>query len=277
MKTMFCPVCNASSYFLLRHPDTELYRCPQCDHCFADINTIDVPEEYGSEYYEITHRNWFNNSNKALYKAICNYITEFNNCASVIDVGCGKANFLKFLHTETPRLSLVGIDLSYNEPTEGIELLQGDIFTADVKKQFDVVTSLAVIEHIHEVRTFIQKTNDLCVPGGLIIIMTLNERSILYELSRLLNKIGFKAPFVRLYNKHHVNHFNISSLRKLVKENNLSVIKTLHHNTELAAVDFSSSNTLAATVFRIGVWITFMIGILTKRTYLQTIICKKEG
>src|SRR5205823_11985748 len=61
----------------------------------------------------------------------------------------------------------------------------------------------------------------LYVPGGLVIIMMLYDRSILYKVARALHRIGIDGPFKRLYDKHHINHFNLSSLRRLVTHQEL--------------------------------------------------------
>lgn len=147
--------------------------------------------------------------------------------------------------------------------------------SCDLGRRFDAVTSLASIEHVQDVRGFVRRLCELCAPGGLVVIMTLNERSILYETAKALSRIGIGGPFARLYDKHHINHFNVSSLRRLVERQGLSIVTTLRHNAPLRAIDFPASSPLADLVLRAGVWGTFALGTLTGKTYLQTVIgCK---
>jgi SAM-dependent methyltransferase len=271
-----CPVCSTISIFERRTPEVDLWRCPSCDHCFSDINSIKAIEEYSSEYYELTHRNWFKNPNIALFETISQFIIQNKPNSSLIDVGCGNGNFLKFIHKKNPNIFLTGIDITQNKPVEGIEFLKGDFFVTDFDKQYDFVVSLAVIEHVADVQMFVRRLYSLCAPAGFVIIMTINDRSILYGVARLLHNFGYRAPCERLYAKHHLNHFNVLSLRRLVEANGFSLVKMLLHNAPLAAIDFTASSTVGAAVLRAGVWGTFKLGSLTGRTYLQSIFCRKS-
>jgi hypothetical protein len=93
-----CPVCSTISIFERRTPEVDLWRCPSCGHCFSDINSIKALEEYSPEYYEVTHRNFFKNPNLTLFKTISQFIMQNKPNSSLIDVGCGNGNFLKFIH-----------------------------------------------------------------------------------------------------------------------------------------------------------------------------------
>lgn len=45
----------------------------------------------------------------------------------------------------------------------------------DLKKTFDVVFALEIVEHVNNVDDFVQSCFDLCKPGGLVIFSTLNR------------------------------------------------------------------------------------------------------
>jgi SAM-dependent methyltransferase len=265
-----CPVCGGAGKFAHVCRDADLYRCPTCDHCFSDPMSIRHLEKYGPEYYE---KNWFQHANMELFGALGRMISTFKADASVADIGCGDGAFLKYLRRTCPNFTLVGVDLSSNEPYEGIEFVQGDVLAFDITRRFDVVVSLATIEHIVDVQTFVGRVKRLCQPGGLVITMTLNDRSILYASARLLKRFGFAGPCNQLYSGHHLNHFNTASLRKLLELNGLTVRQVLLHNIPLAAVDVVTASPLSAFIQRCGVFGTFQLGKLARRTYLQTVIC----
>ena len=105
--------------------------------------------------------------------------------------------------------------------------------------------------------------------------MTMNDDSILYILSRFLNRIGISKPFQRLYDKHHLNHYSHKSLKKLLQNQNFSIIKTIFHNVPLKSLDFESENWLEYLLNKFIIYIIFIIGKISKRTYLQSIIVKK--
>ena len=115
----------------------------------------------------------------------------------------------------------------------------------------------------------------LCVPGGLLITMTLNDRSILYATARMLKRAGISGSFDQLYSGHHLNHFNTTSLRRLMEDGGFAVDRLLLHDIPLAAVDVVGASPVSAFIQRCGVWGIFRIGKLTHRTYLQTLVCSK--
>jgi 2-polyprenyl-3-methyl-5-hydroxy-6-metoxy-1,4-benzoquinol methylase len=270
-----CPVCQGESRLAARHPEADLYRCPSCDHCFSDVTSIGEQEEYGPDYYLETHRNWFNNPDLSLFRKLHRIIAEFNPAADVLDVGCGNGNLLKYIHEHSPSMRLTGIDICSLPTLPGIELIRGDAFAMDLGRQFDAVISLAVIEHVADVRTFVEKLRGLCKPGGLVMILTVNDRSLTYGLARLLHGFGVSGAFNRLYSRHHLNHFNLQSLRRLLTDQGLEVIRTIRHHSPLAAIDVPKRNPVIAAGLRLTAWGIFQIERLTGRTILQTVICRR--
>lgn len=273
-----CPVCGEKSRLELHCKEVDLYRCPGCDHCFSDYDSIIDHENYGQDYFEERHRNFFKYPDLRLYGEIASYISAFKVNASVIDLGCGKGEFLKFLRKKNTQLSLTGIDLACQPEADGIDFLRGDVLTTPFDEQFDIVICIEVIEHVLDIQRFMSCINKLCKPGGLVIIGTINDRSIIYKIARLLFCFGFKSPCERLYDKHHLNHFNLASLKYFVNKNNYSIIKIIFHNNPIVSVDFPDNNApkWMIGIFRIFLRVIFFLSILSKRTTFQTIICKHQ-
>src|SRR5262245_19531719 len=94
---------------------------------------------------------------------------------------------------------------------------EGDAVTTRIDGSFDVVVSLAVIEHIPDVRAFAGRLVEFCRPGGVICVMTINEASVLYALARAARRVGVPLAFNRLYKRHHVQHFTTRSLVELFR------------------------------------------------------------
>ena len=269
-----CPVCNAESPLQYRHPEAQLHRCPQCDHCFSNPESIDHQEAYGPEYFQEMHRNWFNNPNRGLFRKLHRIIRAHNPSASVLDVGCGNGNLLKYLHEQSPGMRLAGVDICALPTLDGIELRQGDAFELDFGASFDVVISLAVIEHVADVRTFVEKLRRLAKPGGLVIILTVNDRSLTYALARGLRRLNFAGGFNRLYSKHHLNHFNFESLAHLLTAGGLEILQTIRHHSPLAAIDVPANSPIMGKALRTATWALFQLELLTGRTILQTVVCR---
>lgn len=270
-----CPICGNTSLVEAILSDIYIYRCTYCDHCFTDNEVFEDVECYGENYYKIDHKNWFDNPNIKLFKSISNVVDSYIHNESLIEIGCGKGDFLRFIRSKNRKLDLTGIDFTRNENIDGIQFIQGDALSFKYKLQYAIVVTLAVIEHIPDPHAYMNLLKNICARNGLIIIMTVNDRSILYQLSRLLKKININRPYKRLYEKHHVNHFNHSSLKKLIELHGLIYCQTINHNIPFAAIDTGVMPRSFNFIARLGVMVAFLLGHITKKTYLQTVICKK--
>jgi SAM-dependent methyltransferase len=193
---------------------------------------------------------------------------------SLLDVGCGKGDFLRYLHTREPAWELTGIDLSPNSPQNGIEFIQGDILDLPLGRTYDVVSSLLVIEHIADVQRFVESLRSVCRPGGMLVVTTNDEQGVLYRAARAMRGVGYAAAYERLYSRHHLNHFSVRTLRRLLEASGLAVIRTYHHNIPVAAVDLPPAGPMKRSVWRSGVLVAFGLGRLMRATFLQTVVCR---
>jgi SAM-dependent methyltransferase len=275
-KVLPCAVCTAPSFAEHELEDFTLYRCTNCGHCFTDLSSIQTPERYEQGYFEKEHRNWFLHPNLSLYGKLSQIILKHKPDASVLDIGCGNGNFLRYLRRKSHSLDLTGIDMSPNEAATGIRYVQGDFLSANFDRQFDVAVSLAVIEHIPDVVAFAARMRALCAPHGLAINMTVDEQSIIYRAAQVGKRVGYSLPMKRLYSKHHLNHFTTASLKRLLEQERLATVTVLRHNSPMAAVDLPEMSAVPTAILRAGVWTAFQIGRVTGHTMLQTIISRKE-
>jgi 2-polyprenyl-3-methyl-5-hydroxy-6-metoxy-1,4-benzoquinol methylase len=266
-----CPVCAASAPFAYPHPEARLFRCENCAHAFSDLRSITHPETYTSQYYEDVHRNWFANPNFELFNWIERHIPV--TAHSVIDIGCGRGQFLDYLRTKRPNIQLVGVDMSPNEDRNGIEFYQGDVLDFNLG-QFDAVVNMATIEHVPDAGAFIRMVRELCSPDGVVITMTIDDNGLLYRVARLGRMVGVSLAFDRLYTAHHLQHFNRKSLAELHTLNGLQVATTYLHGTPMASLDLPVSP-IARPMFIAFVWLIFKVGNALGLPYLQTTVATR--
>jgi hypothetical protein len=263
-----CPVCDSPAPREHTFDDVVLHRCPHCYHCFTDVDSLEHLGEYDEEW-EALHENWFANPNVSLFAYVARTIASHKEDATVIDIGAGRGELLRYLRDHNPRLSLTGLDASLRPDINGVEVVRADINAVDFSnRHWDVAVTLATIEHLADVKAFATRLRSIIVTGGLAIVATNNERSIPYDVARALRKIGYDLPFERLYDRHHLNHFNTRSLRMLLERSGLRPLRLHRHNIPLAAVDMPQES----GVLKLGVWGTFAIGRLTGRTFFQTLV-----
>jgi 2-polyprenyl-3-methyl-5-hydroxy-6-metoxy-1,4-benzoquinol methylase len=275
---MNCPICGGPSTLDERHPQVKLGRCTRCDHRFSRIRPGVPMEPYDAPYFEKTHRNWFAQPNLPLFEKIARLIEREPAPASLVDVGCGNGDLLRFLASRpTSAVTLTGVDLVANPPRSGIEFIRGDIFALDIGRQFSIVISLMTIEHIADIRAFVRRLKSLARPGGLVVINTINDDSTLYEAARILRRFGVALPFDRLYSRHHLHHFSRGSLSHLLENDELQVTDVILRNAPLASLDIPVSSRAAALMLLGGVSLLFALGSIFGRTYSQTVICRREA
>ena len=271
-----CTVCGNPSTRQYQFPEADVYRCPECDHCFSAIRAASGGEKYEPEYFEVTHKNWFAHPDVGLFNLIMDQIIRFNPEASILDAGCGKGALLRHARTRSNKLTLTGIDLITNPPDSAnrITYLKGDLFLHAIEQKYDVVVSMAVIEHIADAQAFVQCLERLCKPGGLVLLHTVNDRSVIYGVARIMHALGFKTPLLRLYSKHHLNHFTCGSLQRLMLLHGFKRVARICRNMPMAAVDLPPSSALTKLILKAGVGFCFLLGAALGRTFSQTLVCQ---
>ena len=161
-----CSVCDAPAPREHGFDDVVLHRCPRCDHCFTDVESLDFQGEY-DETWEALHENWFANPNLFLFALIAETIAQYKPDASVVDIGAGRGELLAYLREHNPLLSLTGIDVSLRPEIEGVEFVHADVNSFEFgDRRWDVAVSLATIEHLDNVQTFAARLRSLLVPVG---------------------------------------------------------------------------------------------------------------
>ncbi len=275
-----CSVClSENTLVLLVDSKLQLIRCHSCTHTFTRSSKGHPEELYSEDYYLEAHKNWFNNPNLRLFKFIHGQIL---NSASgkplkLVDLGCGTGDFLKYIRMLDPHIELWGVDLKTNE-YPGISFIQADVVRDNIaEKEFDVICSLAVIEHLDRPTVFVKRLSDMIVPGGLVFLTTVNNDSLIYKVARFLKKFRISSAYYRLYSSHHFQHFTNLSLKILMEENGFNVKVQKNHNYPLKAVDIPKCNVVIGSVYTVAVWVLFVISTIFHNGVLQTVVCRKKN
>ena len=152
MNNFKCPLCNSLCPVEHILPDLYLCFCKSCDHRFSLVSKSN-DETYSEEYYLEKHKNWFNNPDYFLYNKILKIVNR-NQPKSILDVGCGNANLLKYLRSNNSSCSLTGIDLSNVNKFDNVEIINEDFLQYEWEETYDFIVSLATIEHIDDINFY---------------------------------------------------------------------------------------------------------------------------
>lgn len=116
---------------------------------------------------------WFTGRNKMIESFVCDVTPKPYAHKSFLEVGCGTGIVMRVL--EHMGFSCTGLDvnaaaLSYASGITKGTLVRQSIFGYVPKKQFDVVGSFDVLEHIQQDSAFLRVCHRLLVPHGYLLL-----------------------------------------------------------------------------------------------------------
>jgi len=274
-----CIICESTEKIKTYDSTHQLFQCKGCDHMFTLIDEqYSQKDIYTEDYFDSSHKNWFKYPNYALFQYIHESILKQvkKKDFKLLDIGSGRGDFLNYLRNIEPASDLCGIDGAPCR-SDQFKFIQGDFMKEEIGLKFDVITSLACIEHVQDPDLFVRKIKDLLLPQGIAVIMTNNSGGMMYTLARILNKIGMHAPYNRLYSDHHIHHFTNQSLRKILEKYGFKIKSQINHNFNLASVDYPPSGFVMALLYKIFTAIIFFLSTVFQNGFLQTVVCVPEN
>lgn len=146
-----------------------------------------------------------------------------NSAASVLDIGCGAG---QFLHAAQKRgFSVTGTELSSVAAERASKLLNVSIYPGDFRdmnlppESFDLVTLLAVVEHLRAPVSYLCDSAALLKPGGILLIKVPNVASTEYGTARLMGQLW------RGFILEHLYYFTPNFMQKLIDGLGLETLK----------------------------------------------------
>lgn len=156
--------------------------------------------------------------------------------ARVLDVGCGYGYFLD--QAAAAGYDAYGLDASGAAVEKAREVAPGRVFEGTLEscpelgdRVFDAVFASHVLEHVLEPVGFLRAIRERLVPGGCLVVLTPNVRSLLARLSGR-RWVSFKLP-------EHVAYYDPASIRYLCEVTGFDVLRVepscQHYRIEFVA------------------------------------------
>lgn len=146
-----------------------------------------------------------------------------NNCAVLVDMGCGYgAIFLRWALSNFSITSAIGLDVSFNSeflkksPDSRLRLVESDLNKALPlpNESADVVTSLAVLEHLNEPDFHLKEIYRTLKPGGKLVLTTPSPWA-----KPILEFIAYRLHIIDDAEiRDHKNYFNSKQLAIMFKK-----------------------------------------------------------
>lgn len=246
VKSVCCTLCNASDIKTL-YPlnDFSVVQCQGCGLVFLDIdlNPQKLSEMYSDTYYK-ERAEYFQVDAPAdqVGAATGGDLSHFLNGLALLeryrpekgrllDVGCALGGFLRLARDAGWTVS--GVDISsyaaaYCRDRLGIDAQSGLLSELDFADEtFDVVTLWDVLEHFEHPLQQLHAVNRLLKKGGILLVDTPNERSLLRSVARWIYALSggnIDFPLRKLFHQFHLYYFNQTTLNKLLADSGFELI-----------------------------------------------------
>jgi SAM-dependent methyltransferase len=190
MEYIHCALCGADDTKLVfKRKDLTYHtsehefcavRCRQCGLVYVNPRPTleEIHAYYPEEFYDTQI-----NAGQLLHEKEQQLLLKYQYVknlrpGTLLDVGCSKGEFLFFMQQKGWEVH--GIDFSTKPPNVfGLDIVYGDFEAAGYKPEsFDLVTLWAVLEHMYEPKQVLLKVQHVIKPGGKIVLLVTNFKSL---------------------------------------------------------------------------------------------------
>lgn len=259
-KKQECNLCGSKSiknlYFL---QNINLMNCAECGLVFREMmfDNTEVADLYSEGYFTIKQKDYFFNKAKekqAIFRERIKNIEDLYPPKGVLlDIGCAVGTFL--VTARECGWQVKGVEVSeyasdYARTHYGLDVATGHLEQQNFKAEsFDVITLWDVIDHVEKPQQFLNYVYMLLKPGGLLVVQTTMEDSLLYRAAHymyLLSAGYVKKPVARCHPIHHSTFYSTSTVKVAMEKAGFSIIKQIPDdlNPELINTNFVTKKLL---------------------------------
>jgi len=207
--------------------------CEDCGHIFNIYGTRKFTESFYRDSYKLMDSSsnaefkYYSNDSSINYSDWrLNILTENFSVplsGNILDIGCGKGNFLDTFNKKFKNWNIFGIEGSKNALSFAKNKLPNSNFFEGLfsknpfNKKFDIIVSLGVVEHLENPNEFLTEARNCLNENGIIMFDVPN----------------FKLNPSDLYVFDHLNHFTKETLQNLIQNNELEILKIIETNDRM--------------------------------------------
>ena len=191
-----------------------LYKCIDSDYEFYYPFNLAGDYEF---YKQLAIYDWYYIPWKWEHEKSISFVEK---AKSILEIGCGSGSFLKEIIKRYPEKKVTGLEITIVNEKE--EFILNDTIEVHAEKnveKYDLVCNYQVLEHVANVKSFLEASLKVLKPGGEMIISVPNNNSV------FLNGKGY--IFLNMP-PHHMGLWDNQSLEFLSKHFSLQIIKRFY-------------------------------------------------
>ena len=214
-----CLLCDSSALIELpKFSGDYLVQCSKCSFVFC--KRIPTEEELVNYYKDYPSDHLLSPITVKRYHELLDTFEHYKKTNKILDIGCGDGYFLR--EAKNRGWQVYGTEFSDHAyeigKKKGITMHKGILNPENYSfRDFDVITSFEVIEHINNPKEEVENINKLLRTGGLFYFTTPNFNSI----SRLISKLPWN---VILY-PEHLSYYTAGSMNRFLTKKGFEKIK----------------------------------------------------
>ena len=229
------------------HMATNVVKCKKCSFVYTNPLIISKTEIYDdpSDYFPSSAAN-----PERLFKSMLNLVEKYAKKGRMLDVGCGKG---EFLHTSKKKgWEAYGLEPSLNLARFGLEKYGLNVISTPLKDAgypdcfFDVVVLNMVLEHVDDPKEFLGEIRRVLKKDGLLFIEVPNMDSLMLKMATLYFRLKGREWSPLLSPLHHPFHcygYNNSSLRYLLNSQGFDIKRGFTRDSSLRGFRSNSEGT----------------------------------
>lgn len=288
---MNCKTCGSSAVGEYMRADLgTILRCASCEAVFLPPERQAAAAEslYGEDYFTEREGYFFHDgvvdgsghesAHVADFRAGLELIESHGDgTGSLLDVGCATGSFLSVALAKGWRCS--GVEVSAFAAAQARQRTGCQIFCGKLEEapfaagSFDAITMWDLLEHLPDPLQGLETARRLLKPGGLLLVNTPNENSLLRRVARLLYRGSggsIKAPVNRLYHRYHLYYFAAQTLGVLFRRAGFAVV-----DMSTKPIPMSRGRIPAAT--KVAMKVLSVAERLTRAEYELLVVARNPG
>jgi SAM-dependent methyltransferase len=282
-----CPVCESTQ--IVRGYDLGEFEVLRCDACHAAWRSnmytpAQVAAMYEDEPYE-EHPFFGYDSDAESLRKVPRY-RRFQHALDVLerevsarrllDVGAGAGTFMAIAADRGWDVHGVEMNAALCQEAEkavGPGRMSCGAFEAldPAEKGYDVITMWDVIEHVLDPATFIASAQRMLRPGGIIVVCTPDEESLLANTGKRIldaSKGRVAYPALALHPRYHTFFFSGTSLENLFGARAMTVVESY------SQAAFAAHSPLASGAQKAAIGLIEKLAALRDRRYERVIFAR---